>query len=159
MSKQVCFEMMTDRGYVVHDHDDAFICAQKPDGAFVRLFFVHEETVNVEYLGTLYKKAKAGGWTHIILVHATRVTNSAKKLLKDIDFRVETFKQSELQFNVTRHVLVPPHTRVPSVEHPERAQYPVLKASDPVARFLGFRKGEVVRVDRADEPPAFRIVQ
>lgn len=66
---------------------------------------------------------------------------------------------SEKKFNVLRHELVPKHEIVPVEEavrilkefgvRPE--QLPWIKASDPVARAIGARPGDIVRIVRRSE--------
>lgn len=66
---------------------------------------------------------------------------------------------SEKKFNVLRHELVPKYEIVPVEEavrilkefgvRPE--QLPWIKASDPVARAIGARPGDIVRIVRRSE--------
>lgn len=67
--------------------------------------------------------------------------------------QIEVFYLSELQFNPTRHVLCPKHSLVPTdmavaIIKEYGRDLPVLLASDPVSRFMGFRRGSLVRVER-----------
>ncbi|MEM1620092.1 MAG: DNA-directed RNA polymerase subunit H [Fervidicoccaceae archaeon] len=60
------------------------------------------------------------------------------------------------KFNVLDHRLVPKHERVPLHEVPrvlrelgvEPTQLPLIKASDPAARAVGARPGELVKIVR-----------
>ncbi|MEM1610287.1 MAG: DNA-directed RNA polymerase subunit H [Sulfolobales archaeon] len=66
---------------------------------------------------------------------------------------------SEKRFNVLKHELVPKHEIVPIEEaikilrelgvRPE--QLPWIKASDPVARAIGAKPGDIIRVIRRSE--------
>jgi DNA-directed RNA polymerase subunit H (RpoH/RPB5) len=65
----------------------------------------------------------------------------------------------ELQFNILTHDLVPLHTKIPKQPGEDYSKYPVMKTTDPVARFLGFQGGDVVRIERRDHSIAYRYVK
>jgi DNA-directed RNA polymerase subunit H (RpoH/RPB5)/mRNA-degrading endonuclease RelE of RelBE toxin-antitoxin system len=85
---------------------------------------------------------------------------------------VEFFNLDELQFNISRHDLVPKHTVVRdpkeiraildsySIRH--RHQLPLLLRTDPMSRYLGLRKDDVVKISRnsvaAGEYTSYRAV-
>ena len=57
------------------------------------------------------------------------------------------------------HELVPRHVRATAAESGvQRRCLPMLRASDPVAQYLGLRPGDVVRIDRHDGSAYFRHV-
>ena len=73
--------------------------------------------------------------------------------------RVETFRTAELQFNLTKHCLVPRHWRMDTAEVEEclrrhgvadTSYLPRIVPSDPVVRYYGWPCGTVVGVDRCD---------
>lgn len=83
-----------------------------------------------------------------------------RKLREDINapqLRVEVFALAEVQYNVTRHYLVPRHERVSEAVSiasvlkkygVKKGQLPIITKNDPVARYLGVEPGELVRVTR-----------
>jgi DNA-directed RNA polymerase subunit H (RpoH/RPB5) len=72
---------------------------------------------------------------------------------------VEVFDVRELMFNCTRHILVPKHEPIrddASIEDVmkqtrvrSKYQLPLILVSDPIARYLALRPGELVRITRA----------
>ena len=81
---------------------------------------------------------------------------------------VQPFLISELQYNVSRHVLVPKHEPIRDDAEVEevlqryqlksRFQLPLLLSSDPMARYLALKPGQIVRITRFS-PSAGTYVQ
>ncbi len=77
---------------------------------------------------------------------------------------------SKKKFSVLDHVLVPKHVKLEPEEAVEELrkwglrveQLPLMKASDPVAKELGLKPGDIVKIirksDKAEEVVIFRYV-
>ena len=78
---------------------------------------------------------------------------------------VQLFNLRSLMFNVTAHEIVPPHElvdvwrnsdevdrikRVYNVRNVSRA-FPVIPVNDPVAKFIGLRRGQLCKVTRVNQ--------
>ena len=71
---------------------------------------------------------------------------------------VQVFELSELQYNLSKHRLVPPHTAIRDEADIEavlrrytlksRYQLPLILGTDPMARYLALKPGQLVRIVR-----------
>lgn len=95
-----------------------------------------------------------------IFITQTPISPSAVRLLSGIPGRIcEHFQEQDLLVNITRHELVPKHVLLSPEEKArlleryrlKESQLPRMQVSDPVARYLGLRRGQVVKIIRKSE--------
>jgi len=89
------------------------------------------------------------------------MTPSAVKVLTTMSpkYLLEHFSELELVINITEHQLVPQHIVLTDDEKKgllaryrlKEGQLPRILVSDPVARYFGLRRGQVVKILRASE--------
>ena len=110
----------------------------------------------------------------IIIIPGTITSLAKQKLKESNDSRachIEVFEDKELIVNITEHELVPEHIILSEEEKKallkkyrlKESQLPKILTTDPVARFLGLVKGQVVKIIRASETAGryitYRIAQ
>ena len=87
------------------------------------------------------------------------VTHCAKATLnrlKQEGTYIDVFTMEEIQFNISHHSLVPKHEVCSHEEKAQlmkayavdRTQLPNIKTTDPMARYLGVTKGQLIRITR-----------
>ena len=96
-----------------------------------------------------------------LIIISGKLSPQANQKLQEISkiFQIEIFSVNELVVNITEHELVPKHILL-SQEDKEcllrrykikESQLPKILVSDPVARYLGLQRGDVVKIVRVSE--------
>ncbi|KAK8576465.1 hypothetical protein V6N13_032387 [Hibiscus sabdariffa] len=140
--------------------DDLLILSNKGDAPTdqIYVFFPAEQKVGVPMVRNCAKRMKADNVYNAILVVQRALTAPAKGAISEINsyFHMEVFEEAELLTNITEHMFVPKHTVLKDQEKKELlekyrvkdTQLPRILVSDPVARYYGMRRGQVVKITR-----------
>lgn len=117
--------------------------------------------VGVKTIKTYAERMKEQGVQRAIMVVVFNLTAFARSCLTELQpkFHIEMFTENELLVNITQHVLVPEHRILTSEEKRilldrykvKETQLPRIQLSDPVARYYGLQRGQVVRIVRPSE--------
>ena len=128
----------------------------------INVEFSTENKVGVEPIRNISKFMQDEGFQRSILIvqsgGLTPFARSALQMVED-EYKIEHFKESELLVDITEHELVPKHVVLKNSEKLEllaryklkESQLPRLRVNDPVARYFGLVRGEVVKIIRPSE--------
>uniref|UniRef100_A0A0X3NQH0 DNA-directed RNA polymerases I, II, and III subunit RPABC1 n=1 Tax=Schistocephalus solidus TaxID=70667 RepID=A0A0X3NQH0_SCHSO len=126
------------------------------------VFFPEEEKVNMKTIRAYVDQMQQDHTYKAILVLQDRgLTPAAKTAIAELSYKytLECFFENELMVNITEHELVPQHIVLTQEEKKElldryrlkESQLPKMQVSDPVSRYYGLRRGQVVRINRPSE--------
>lgn len=125
------------------------------------VFFPDDPKVGVKTIVAYIKKMEEEEITRAIIVVSQGMSPSAKKAIADMQpkYTFEPFLDSELMVNITNHFLVPVHQLLNAQEKRElltryklkENQLPRIRIDDPIARYFGLKRGQVVRIVRTSE--------
>ncbi|XVE71936.1 hypothetical protein DITRI_Ditri10aG0191200 [Diplodiscus trichospermus] len=124
----------------------------------IYVFFPAEQKVGVPMVRNCAKRMKTDNVFNAILVVQKALTAPAKAAIVEINsyFHMEVFEDAELLTNITEHMFVPQHKVLTDQEKKEllekyrvkETQLPRILVTDPVARYYGMKRGQVVKITR-----------
>lgn len=127
----------------------------------IAVYFASDPKVGVKPIREYCEFMNEGKILRAIIVVQEGLTPFAKTAVSELRqvLELEVFTEAELVVNVTKHVLVPKHSVLSSDEKNEvlsrymcsEAQLPRIQMADPVARYYGLKRGQVVRIIRDSE--------
>ena len=162
-----CLELCDQRHYKIVEKNDHQILALKKNGKQMCVFLANSHKFNIERLQEYISIMKKMDVWHCIIVYKDSATSVAKNFISGSDeMIIELFNEDELKFNLTKHILVPLHELVVFENNEECENFkkkyekklPIIKKTDPVARFYGFKKGDFIKVTRKDGFVCYRII-
>jgi DNA-directed RNA polymerase I, II, and III subunit RPABC1 len=165
---QTCLEMFEQRGYNIIEKDEEQILALKKNGKQVCAFMANTPKFNVERIQEYISIMKQMDVWHAIIIYKDNATPVAKKVIEESNqILIELFDECEMQYNITKHYLVPKHElafeKGTKSAKEFKAKYgdkfPFLLKNDPVSRFYGFNTGDIIKVTRKSGIVMYRITK
>lgn len=162
--------MLTTRGYHLHStgtlvehivdvtelNNDTVLQFRNSGGDVVFVVLSTADKLGIALLRTYVTVFEAYDVKHALVFVRISITPQAnqnkKLLLHNLNMRVEMLTLSELNFDIMKHVKVPPHRKL-NVDEVRQLQLDtdkqqLLLASDPVSRYMGLLPGDVVEITR-----------
>jgi len=163
MEIQILTEMLNDRGFDVSFDTQPYIAVSR-ESPLKRILIVlseDESNTNISTVKTQLNLMKMYDVDHSILAYRGSLTPSAQKAITCLqDYRIELFTIQELQYNVTKHNLVPKHTLSTNTQIKKyRDSLPIILQSDPICRYYDFKRGNIIEVERRNGLIVYRIVR
>jgi DNA-directed RNA polymerase subunit H (RpoH/RPB5) len=153
----ICLEMLRQRDYTkIELPSEDRILAVRPDGGTVLVFLmtdISNSKLSIKVFESCIVEMTLRKVAHAIIVYRDGVTPCTRKAIEQLpDKQFELFAEEDLQYNITKHRLQPKFERLSS-EAAERfkksfgLQFPIMRSNDPVARFLGYKRNDVIKVE------------
>lgn len=173
LARNTIIEMLTERGYSTSQTilTHASFVGQFPGATgnpsilnfiaskgeqSIGVHFINEDKIAKKSLELLTNEYTAQGVGQIMLITTAKLNPACKALLKSVKINLEHFLIEELQFNITKHHLVPKHRILEESEQKallnklrcDISNLPTILTSDPVCRFFGAKIGDVFEITR-----------
>ena len=154
----VCKEMFSIREYVIFEEGEWYLKAKTNKNLNIFLYIITSNKLNIDIINYYYSILITSNIKHAILIYQNTVTPSVKKVLENVNINIELFCIDELQYNIINHILVPEHIKIDNRKRNDK-KYPVLKRNDAVSRFMGFKHGDIIKINRKDGTIYYRFVK
>ncbi|KAI0696798.1 DNA-directed RNA polymerase RPB5 subunit [Cytidiella melzeri] len=125
------------------------------------IYFSDEKSVGVKTMRKLLGIMDEKNIQQGIIVFPGNMTPSARKVIVAMQsqYKLEEFSESDLLVNITHHTLVPRHELLTPEQKKQlleryrlkETQLPRIQLADPVARYYGLKRGNVVKITRPSE--------
>ncbi|KAF4126637.1 DNA-directed RNA polymerases I, II, and III subunit RPABC1 [Geosmithia morbida] len=132
-----------------------------PDCGTVWVEFLNDASFGVTQIRAFARYIIANNYKTGIMVTHVALSPAARKSLASIEglAKIECFLEDDLLVNITHHELVPRHVVLSRDEKSallkryrlKETQLPRILQKDPVARYLGLKRGQVVKIIRTSE--------
>ncbi|KAL8292920.1 hypothetical protein RQP46_000614 [Phenoliferia psychrophenolica] len=129
--------------------------------AEIYIFYSDEASVGIKTMRKFITVLEDQKIPRGIIIFKTNMTPSANKVISAMasTYAIEAFQESELLVNITHHTLVPKHEVLGAEAKKlllqkyrlKDTQLPRIQLSDPVSRYYGLKRGQVVMITRPSE--------
>ncbi len=167
-------EILIARGYskindtIINSINLLEISGKNMDGLLLYCIWkIDKGKLNVKQIGEIIANIHNKNIKNCMIIHIDNISSKIMeivdnlKILEEID--IEFYNYEDLKINPTKHILVPKHEVVSIKEATEikrkHGKYlPLLLIKDPISRYYGFKKGDVVKITRKNSMVIYRLV-
>jgi len=147
-AKNTIKEIICDRKYTNFQDMNNYIKTDQ-----VLIYFCDDSKITINHIKDFVSKLSTDDFDHGIFIYPDTITSSAKKAIELIDKKIELFEIAELQYNITKHRLVPKHQKLEGEEYMSMktkygSKLPYILTKDPVCRYYDFKKGDIIKINR-----------
>ncbi|KAI9736694.1 MAG: DNA-directed RNA polymerases II 24 kDa polypeptide (RNA polymerase II subunit 5) [Cirrosporium novae-zelandiae] len=131
-----------------------------PDCGTIWVEFSHHDSIGIKQMRDFCQLISRECFHTGILVTQQTLTAAALKIIPAVlPSVIEVFREDDLLVNITRHELVPKHVLLSAEEKKalleryrlKESQLPRIQVGDPVSKYLGLKRGEIVKIIRRSE--------
>jgi DNA-directed RNA polymerase I, II, and III subunit RPABC1 len=150
---------------IIYDHMAMLVPHEDIETQKLLVWF-SDKKLNKDDFKAITTKMDSDGATRAIVITTLPVEKLTAQFRENVtsynasgQCRIECFDFRELVINITEHVLVPKHVPLTLAQTKELlsnyklklSQLPRMQLNDPIARYYGLQKGEVVKIIRQSE--------
>lgn len=128
--------------------------------------FIDYDKINVDYIRIFIAYLDKNNINHGILISKNEPSIQIIKEIATLSIFFEIFCNNQLCINISEHIFVPKHILLTTEEAQKLKDdfntpfslFPKIKYNDAMARYIGAKIGDVIKIERNDETIAFRYV-
>jgi len=164
MILDTCRELLIQRNYTSITEDEDFFFAIDDQNDKFCIVKQSYTKLNCDSFAIILSTLLQMEIYHAILIYKVDATHSVKDSIKllaserlidqDKSVVIELFSEAELVNNITKHILQPQFRKLSLDEQIDYKKkfYPFgfIKTQDPIARFYGYKSGDIIEITRSD---------
>jgi len=143
-----------------------YLYQNNENGTPVFLIFVFYDKMGIEHLKMYLQLCESTIVRNVILIYQNQMTSNCLKVMDNIfQFQIECFRIHEFQYDITSLYYYVPHEKISNEQSLQviRKKYgshlPVLLKSDPIVRYFGFKRNDIIKVIRSPNEFIYRQVR
>lgn len=146
-AREIIFELIEQRKYNIIYIDENVVQCKDDNDEIISINFINKIKLNIKQISDIINNLKSQSINHCIIVYEDTITSMTYKAIQQcIDFTVELFHISELQYNITKHELQPIFKKIKPEEIEIKNNLPCLMVNDPISRFYNFVKNDIIEI-------------
>lgn len=166
-AREILLEMINQRLYTdICTENKDYISAVDLNGDKFLAFNKIVKDLNIDEIQKFVNIMNEDNINHILIMHINNPTPAVKNVIENapnIKKFIELFNIDDLQFNITKHILVPEHILLNKEDTKNfklkfGIDIPVILNSDSVSKFYNFPKGHIIKIMRKNFI-SYRIVK
>ena len=174
-SQNTIFELLRDRGYKIDDKNKVsdfskennyeIISKKKEESILVTWI---QCDVGIDIIKKLYNRLKEDNILNCIIIKNEKLTNAAKTVIEESSNsrKIQVFDIKNVIINITKHVLVPKHELLSEEQSKillsnyrvQKNQLPRIFISDPVVKYYGWKRGDIIKISRSNGEQTYRCI-
>lgn len=156
-------DILSNRNYTFVEQQSSHILMNDEKDDHV-LVFKLDDNITINMIKLYIKIMIDNNINHSILVYNGKITPSANKVIKNTNFEIELFTHNEMSINIFKHKYYYPHIKLDdTTKQLLLTKYgnklPVILKTDPIVRYLNFKKGDILKIIRKHNYITYRIVK
>jgi len=167
-AEKISKRMMETRGFKF-DHEELreilsndYKCnVYKKSESFCHILFVTVDKICINFVKDI---ASQEDIKHLIIVHSGKITAPARNIFQLFSIRYELFHVDELQHNLNDHFMVPKVEKTneeikEKLNRDFKGKIPKMLLTDPLCKFHGFEKKDIIRIHRWNGEISYRLIE
>lgn len=147
-------------------NEEIFLYQQNETGNPYFLILVFQEKMGIEHLKSYIQHCENTIIKDIIIIYQNNITTNCLKVIEHLfQYSIELFSLNEFQYDITKLYYYVPHEKIidenllKDIKDKYKNNLPILLRNDPIAKYFGFKRNDVIKILRGNNEICFRQVR
>ncbi len=146
--------------------NDIFLYQQNETGSPLFIILVFQEKMGIEHLKNYIGTCEKTIVKDIIFIYQNSITTNCSKIIENMfQFHVELFSLNEFQYDITKLYYYVPHEKITNekkireIREIYKNSLPSILRTDPISRYFGFKRSDIIKITRSPTEICYRMVR